>query len=863
MLDRKHDGDYGAGSVGDAKVEPPDSDSVQVFPGAEVDAGGLTERVDLFRVAAVRGLDPTRRAEMGQFPTSPSVARFMASLFVELPPDIALLDAGAGVGTLTAAFVEEMCSRAARPRRIAATAYEIDSLLGEYLHLSMKGCQELCLQHGIEFAGKVLHDDFVIEGAAQLRGDLFSPQASRYTAAILNPPYRKIRSDSQYRVLLREIGLETSNLYAGFLAIVIGLLEPGGQLVAITPRSFCNGPYFRTFRQLLLGDMALKHIHVFETRDEAFGADEVLQENIIFHAVKHGVRDRVAISHTHAVGDDTMAVRDLPYDQVVSQDDPDLIIHIAVNGIDTLVKDRIALFQHTLDEIGISVSTGRVVDFRVSDWLRDSTGPETAPLIYAGHFVHGQVCWPNAKVRKPEAILRSGATASLLLPSGRYVLVKRFSSKEEPRRVVAAVFEPERIPAPVIGFENHLNYFHINNAGLPRNVARGLALYLNSTLVDVYFRQFSGHTQVNATDLRMLRYPSRELLERLGACTWDGPPTQQQIDQVLEEEMRRMADIQSPDPVAAKRKIDEAMEILKALGLPRGQLNERSALTLLALLGLRPETPWNEAANPRMGITPIMDFCRDYYGTRYAPNTRETFRRQTMHQFVDACLAIPNPDQPDRAINSPKWCYQVEPKALRLLRMFDSPHWHESLGDWQRTFDSLRRRYAREREMNKIPLQLSEGQELYLTPGGHSRLIRAVVEEFAPRFVPGGQIIYVGDTGEKWAYFDREALANLGVVVDEQGKMPDVVVHHLDRDWLVLVEAVTSHGPVDAKRRGELARLFAYARPGLVYVTAFLTRGDMMKYLGEISWATEVWVAESESHLIHFNGERFLGPYED
>ncbi len=856
-------GDYGEVSDDGIRLGPPGADPVQVFPGAEAGSTGLVERVDLNRVAAVRGLDPARRAEMGQFPTSPAVARFMASLFAELPPDVALLDAGAGVGTLTAAFVEEMCGRDVHPRRITATAYEIDPLLGEYLRLSMGGCQELCHQHGIEFLGKVAHDDFVVAGVAQLRGDLFSPQVSRYTAAIMNPPYRKIRSDSQYRVLFKEIGLEISNLYAGFLAIVIGLLEPGGQLVAITPRSFCNGPYFRPFRQLLLSDMALKHIHVFETRDEAFGADEVLQENIIFHAVKHGVRDRVAISHTHAVGDDTMTVRDLPYEQVVSPDDPDLVIHIAVNEIDTLVKDRLALFSNTLDDIGISVSTGRVVDFRVSDWLRDSAGPETAPLIYPGHFVHGQVRWPNAKVRKPEAIVRSETTASLLLPSGRYVLVKRFSSKEEPRRVVAAVFEPEHVPAPVIGFENHLNYYHINNAGLSRDVARGLALYLNSTLVDVYFRQFSGHTQVNATDLRMLRYPSRESLERLGACTWDGPPTQQEIDQVLEEEMRRMADIQSPDPVAAKRKIDQAMEILKALGLPRGQLNERSALTLLALLGLQPETPWQEAANPRMGITPIMDFCRDHYGTRYAPNTRETFRRQTMHQFVDACLAVPNPDQPDRPINSPKWCYQVEPKALRLLKTYGTGNWTESLGEWQRTFESLRRRYAHEREMNKVPLQLAEGKELYLTPGGHSRLIRAVVEEFAPRFVPGGQIIYVGDTGEKWAYFDREALTSLGVTVDEHGKMPDIVIHHIERDWLVLVEAVTSHGPVDAKRRGELARLFAGARPGLVYVTAFLTRGDMVKYVGEISWATEVWVAESETHLIHFNGERFLGPYDD
>jgi len=165
--------------------------------------------------------------------------------------------------------------------------------------------------------------------------------------------------------------------------------------------------------------------------------------------------------------------------------------------------------------------------------------------------------------------------------------------------------------------------------------------------------------------------------------------------------------------------------------------------------------------------------------------------------------------------------------------------------------------------MNKVPLQLAEGQELYLTPGNHSRLIRAVVEEFAPRFAPGGQVIYVGDTGEKWGYFDQNTLRDLGVVVDEHGKMPDVVIYHGGKNWLLLVEAVTSHGPVNAKRRKELAHLFKNARAGLVFVTAFLSRGDMTKYVGEISWATEVWTADAASHLIHFNGERFLGPYED
>ncbi len=323
-----------------------------------------------------------------------------------------------------------------------------------------------------------------------------------------------------------------------------------------------------------------------------------------------------------------------------------------------------------------------------------------------------------------------------------------------------------------------------------------------------------------------------------------------------------MADIQSPNPVAAKQKIDDALEILKAIGMPRGQQNERSALTSLALLDLKLGMSWAEIQDPLIGITPIMDFCRDHYGRQYAPNTRKTFRRQTMHQFVEAGLVVSNPDDPGRPVNSPKYCYQIEPAALELLRTYGTPAWADNLSSYLRSVETLKHRYARARDLKMVPVTLAEGKEIYLTPGDHSRLVKAIIDEFAPRFVPGGHVIYVGDTGDKWRYFDEAALRSLGVTVDVHGKMPDVVIYHGEKDWMVLIEAVTSHGPVDAKRREELATLFRDTRPVLVYVTAFLTRRDMARYISEISWATEVWVQEAVTHLIHFNGERFLGPYD-
>lgn len=308
--------------------------------------------------------------------------------------------------------------------------------------------------------------------------------------------------------------------------------------------------------------------------------------------------------------------------------------------------------------------------------------------------------------------------------------------------------------------------------------------------------------------------------------------------------------------------IDVALKILADLGFPRAQLNSRSALTLLALANVSSQMTFANASAPLMGITPIMDWVRDAYGTAYAPNSRETFRRQTMHQFLDAGLVLYNPDKPTRPVNSPAAVYQLSPEALKLVQSHGSGTWDEALLEYLQKKGTLAERYARERQMHRVPVKVSEGLSLQLSPGIHSELIRDIIEDFAERFAPGSVLIYAGDTGEKWGYFDSERLQQLGVSIDNHGKMPDVILHFIERDWLLLVESVTSHGPVDAKRHAELMKLFEASSAGLVYVTAFPTRTVMSKYVADIAWETEVWVADSPSHLIHFNGVRFLGPYK-
>lgn len=313
-----------------------------------------------------------------------------------------------------------------------------------------------------------------------------------------------------------------------------------------------------------------------------------------------------------------------------------------------------------------------------------------------------------------------------------------------------------------------------------------------------------------------------------------------------------------------KKLIEQARAILTALGMPSDQTNERSALTLLALLHLKPTgtaSDWRSATASLLGITEIMDYMAEHLGKRYAPNSRETVRRFTIHQFVQAGFVLKNPDDPKRPTNSPDNCYQVEPGALALLRTFGTPAWEQRLREYLTILPSLRQRYARERDMQRIPLLLPTGQTIQLSPGGQNDLIKRIIDDFCPRFTPGARPIYIGDTAKKWACFDEQGLAALGVHVEEHGQMPDVVVHLEDKNWLVLIEAVTSHGPMNPKRLVELKQLFAGATAGLVFVSAFADRKTLNRYLTEIAWETEVWVAETPTHLIHFNGERFLGPY--
>ena len=466
--------------------------------------------IDSLRHEANAKLDPKKKGALGQFMTPFKIAEFMASLFVRRNNAV-LLDAGAGIGSLTLA-----ANKALKLERVEA--WELDAVMVSYLKSNLASLD----------VPTVLHErDFILDSVDRIQFDL----GTRFTHAILNPPYKKIGTDSVHRLACRQIGLETVNLYTAFFALAILQMELGGEIVIIIPRSFCNGPYYKPFRDLMLAKCSVDLIHVFESRSQAFKDDEVLQENIILKLTRGGAQSDVTLSFSHDACFDDVLHRVVPFRVIVEPADQERFIRIPKETeSDKTLAD---LFKFALKDLGLEVCTGPVVDFRLKAWWSQDPQPDTVPCVYPHHFTSAGFEWPKQH-KKPNSLFRSPSVDKWLMREGVYVLVKRFSAKEERRRVVAYLVTPEDTNSELVGFENHWNVFHVRKGGLELDVARGLVVFLNTTALDNYFRVFSGHTQVNATDLRNLKYPSLQRLRELGQRYGHGME-QDAIDALLVE----------------------------------------------------------------------------------------------------------------------------------------------------------------------------------------------------------------------------------------------------------------------------------------------------------------------------------------
>jgi hypothetical protein len=316
-------------------------------------------------------------------------------------------------------------------------------------------------------------------------------------------------------------------------------------------------------------------------------------------------------------------------------------------------------------------------------------------------------------------------------------------------------------------------------------------------------------------------------------------------------------------------KLEEAKALLVALGLPNAQCNDRSGWVLLALANVIPSDDWQSASAPLLPTVSIMEFIRNEYGMDYKPNSRETIRRKTLHQFEQARMVDRNRDNPARATNSKDNNYSINQYIIDILAVYPDGDWDAKVQKFKNAVPELTAQYERVLDKHKIPITLPNGEVVKLSPGKHNKLHADIVHEFCSRFVgSGGKLLYIGDTassrneGGKLMFLEADYLQSLGVPPMSHEKLPDVVVYDEERKWLFLIEAVTSHGPVSPKRWIELEHAFKECTAGLVYVTAFPDRAEFRKNAADVAWETEVWIAESPDHMIHFNGDRFLGPHE-
>ncbi|MEZ7207148.1 Eco57I restriction-modification methylase domain-containing protein [Pseudoalteromonas sp. DY56-GL79] len=489
----------------------------------------LNDIADVNRIEANGKLDEKLRGKLGQFMSSSSVAKLLADMFEDVRGEIRLLDAGAGVGSLTAAFVERAKNHATS---IESTCFELSGIMNHYLSDTLEQCSNVCATNDVRWEQMLFEEDFILHAVEHLLEDTYKPKFNR---AILNPPYLKIATSSEERAALRTVGFETGNLYSAFVGLSIKLLEDGGELVAITPRSFCNGPYFNDFRKLLLDTCSLNKIHVFNSRKSAFKADKVLQENVVYHLTKgEPQREIVKVTSSSCAEDPAPLVYEVPFNKVVNKNNPDRFIHIITDAEEQNVATKAGGLPCSLEDLGIQASTGKVVDFRTKENLCANFVDGSVPLIFPQHLQKCAIKWPIENAKKPNALLNNQSTSNLMVKNGTYVLTRRLTAKEEKRRIVASIYTADLADVDVVGFENKTNYFHAMGKPLEDDLAKGLWVFLNSTLVDRYFRQMNGHTQVNATDLRTLRYPTKEQLIAMGNMIDFDEFNQERIDQIVE-----------------------------------------------------------------------------------------------------------------------------------------------------------------------------------------------------------------------------------------------------------------------------------------------------------------------------------------
>ena len=735
------------------------------------------------------------RKGLGQFLTPPAVAALMADALGDLSSGARVLEPAIGSGVLACAVAERaaLCGTG----RLEIVGYDVDAELASAArHL-------LTRQADLDVSADVTVGDFMMAASVRAR-DLFGETggglAEGFDAVIANPPYFKLNRSDERLQAAEAVAPAAPNAYAVFITLALDKLRPGGRAAFLVPRSFCSGAYFGRFRDGLLRRAVVERVHLFDARDDAFDQDDVLQENVVVVLRRAGHHGGDGASHddgpppaveisVSSRGADLSRVssRSVPWALFASRRGRHTFFRIPTSELDELTVRSVESWPASLDALGLHVSTGPVVPFRAKPLLtteEDVAEDRAVPLLWMQNVQAGRVIWPTERGRKPQGLRTDPDSGSLLTPPGNAVLLRRFSAKEDRRRLIAAPLLAEQFDGGAVAVENHLNVIRPAEGGqLSNEATAGLTALLGSALLDRYFRVLGGHTQVNAGELRALPLPDAGTIEQIGTAALAGSPPDEAVYSVLRS--RGLLDDDLPSITETRLrmgKIEEAQDLLKTLGMPRRQQNEMSALTLLVLAQLSEADPWAAASRRSLGIHDVMGEMRTRYDRAYAENTRETVRRQVIHPFEQAGIAERNPDDPTLPTNSPRTHYALSDAALRTVRAYDSDGWIDAATAFLEEQPSLLSTYRAKRERHRVALRLPSGEEYHLSPGAHNVLQAAIIEEFGPRFAPGARVLYVGDTADKTLHLDEAAFAAIGVPVPSHDKLPDVVLYDAENE---------------------------------------------------------------------------------
>jgi len=495
-------------------------------PPERAESQTLTDYAETLSDWYVRHQSLDYRKKRGQYFTPKRVSEFMAQLVDDIHADkeLRILDPGAGVGNFESALCEHAKLRTTKVH-LSFDLYEDCQDMIPLLEMNMRACRKSMAQEGIDISYRILKENFILARAAEFLGQTSNRKYSDeflYDLVICNPPYHKLKKNSSEAVAMKTIVKGQPNIYVLFMAMGAKLVRDGGQLVILTPRSYCSGTYFSEFRKWFFGQITPVRLHEFESR-RLLKTDPVLQEMVILKGKKGCERPdniTISVSYQEPKGTEELTEIKVPFNTVVVSRDEDVRIQIPATKTEELVIEQVERLPFTLTSLGFKASTGPVVPFRAKEYLLNTMqgGGGCAPLIWMENIDAGKVFWPSLtqKNEKPMALSLGEKTSRLCIPDSNYVLIKRFSVKEGKRRINAGVLIRGWLNTPLIAVENHVNYIHKIGGDLTEDEAYGLAKILNSTLYNLYTQASNGSTQVNASELNVIPLPSSEVITTIG-----------------------------------------------------------------------------------------------------------------------------------------------------------------------------------------------------------------------------------------------------------------------------------------------------------------------------------------------------------